>query len=172
MQLLKSLKPSNWLPTFLLFAAVFVAANLWSTRNHPDGFAPDFTLIDLNNSVKTFDFKQNEKPVLLHFFATWCPICELENGSLISLSEDHEVIMVAMQSGTASEIREYKESHLLTMPIYNDEQGDVSKLYKVTGVPTSFIINAQGEITSSTIGYASEIGLRFRLWLSKLKDYV
>jgi len=70
MKLHKSLKPSNWLLTLLFFTAIFVAANLWSTRNHPDGFAPEFTLIDLNNSVKSFDFKQNEKTVLLHYFST------------------------------------------------------------------------------------------------------
>ena len=161
------LKPSKWLPTLLLFVGVFVVANIWATRNHPQGSAPEFTAIDLNQAVKTFDFKDNEKPVLLHFFATWCPICELENDSLNSIAKDHQIIVIAMQSGSSNEVADYKKKHQLTMPIYNDEQGDISQLYKVKGVPTSFIINPDGEISSSTIGYVTELGLRFRLWLSE-----
>jgi len=146
---------------------VFVAANIWSTRNHPSGAAPTFSILDLNGTSHSFEFKNNSKPVLLHFFATWCPICELENDTLNSLSQDHQLIVIAMQSGEAHDIKQYQKKHQLNMTIYNDETGSISKRYKVIGVPTSFIINHQGDITSSTIGFASELGLRFRLWLSQ-----
>lgn len=168
MQFPHFLKPAKWLPTLLLFIVVFSLANLWSTRNHPNGHAPAFSALDLNGKVHSFEFKQMNKPILLHFFATWCPICELENDSLNNLAENHDLIVIAMQSGKASEVKIYQQKHELSMTIYNDEMGIISKLYNVTGVPTSFIINEQGMITSSTIGYASELGLRFRLWLSQL----
>lgn len=163
------LKVSKWLSSILLFLIVFTLANIWSTRHHPDGLAPAFTAADLNGKEHSFDFKNEgaNKPILLHFFATWCPICELENGTLNSLSEDQHLIIIAMQSGDASVVKQYQQKHGLKMTLYNDESGDISKLFKVNGVPTSFIINSQGNITSSTIGYASELGLRFRLWLSQ-----
>ncbi len=167
MKLPPFLKISKWLSSILLFLIVFTLANIWSTRHHPDGLAPSFSADDLNGIEHSFEFKDNDKPVLLHFFATWCPICELENGTLNSLSEDHNLIIVAMQSGDASVVKQYQQKHDLKMTLYNDESGSVSKLFKVNGVPTSFIINSQGNITSSTIGYTSELGLRFRLWLSK-----
>ena len=167
MKLPSFLKISKWLPTLILFLVVFTLANIWSTRHHPDGPAPSFNALDLNGTAHLFEFKDNHKPILLHFFATWCPICELENDTLNSLSEDHNLIVVAMQSGNASKVKEYQQKHNLKMNIYNDESGEISKLFKVNGVPTSFIINPQGNISSSTIGYASELGLRFRLWLSQ-----
>ena len=162
------LKLFKWLPSILLFFIVFTLANIWSTRNHPEGAAPSFAAVDLNGIVHSFDFKDRSKPILLHFFATWCPICELENDTLNSLSKDYDLIVIAMQSGHAQEIRDYQKHHELNMTLYNDETNVISKLYKVSGVPTSFVINHQGNITSSTIGYASEIGLRLRLWLSQL----
>lgn len=162
------IKPSKWLSSILFFIIIFVAANIWSTRHLPGGKAPAFTIQDLQGKTHSIKFTGNTEPVLLHFFATWCPICELENDTLNSLSDDFELVVIAMQSGDASEIKQYQQKHQLKMTIYNDASGDISKLYKVTGVPTSFIINPQGNITSSTIGYASELGLRFRLWLSQL----
>ncbi len=160
-------KISKWLPSLAFFIIVFVAANIWSTRNHPSGAAPSFNILDLNGTSHSFEFNNNSQPVLLHFFATWCPICELENDTLNSIAKDHQIIVIAMQSGHANDIKQYQQEHQLSMTIYNDETGRVSKLYNVTGVPTSFIINPQGDITSSTIGFASELGLRFRLWLSQ-----
>lgn len=162
------LKFSKWLPTLLFFIIVFVAANIWATRNHLDGTAPAFSIQDLQGDTHLIEFNNNTKPLLLHFFATWCPICELENHTLNSLSDDYQLVVVAMQSGNADKVKQYQQEHQLKMTLYNDESGDISSLYKVTGVPTSFIINPEGKITSSTIGYASELGLRFRLWLSQL----
>ncbi len=159
----------KWLPTVLLFIVVFSVANMWQTRNLPDGVAAEFKIMDLNNVPHHFTFENKTKPVLLHFFATWCPVCELENDTLNSLAKDHELIVIAMQSGDADNIRQYQQEHQLIMPVYNDESGNVSRLYGVTGVPTSFIINAKGNITASTIGYTSELGLRFRLWLSQFQ---
>ncbi len=161
------LKPSKWLPSLALFSVVFIAANMWSTRNHPQGLAPSFQISDLEGISHSFEFNNNTQPVLLHFFATWCPICKLENDTLNSLAKDYRLIVVAMQSGDVDNIKAYQKKHALTMPLYNDETGKISKLFIVTGVPTSFIIDSDGNITSSTIGYASELGLRFRLWLSQ-----
>jgi len=160
-------KPLKWLSTVIIFVVIFVAANIWSTRHHPDGIAPAFSIQDLQGKTHRINFKDQKKPVLLHFFATWCPICKLENNTLNSLSKDFDLVVIVMQSGEASEIKQYQQQHQLKMTLYNDQTGRVSKLYKVNGVPTSFIINSQGIITSSTIGYASELGLRFRLWLSQ-----
>ncbi len=158
----------NGLSTLVFFILVYTGASMWQTRNLPQDEAIAFSINDLNGMSHSFQFSDNKKPVLLHFFATWCPICELENGSLISLNEDYELIMIAMQSGESSEIEQYKQEHGLNMTIYNDYNGKISRLYNVRGVPTSFIIAPQGGISSSLIGYSTELGLRFRLWISQV----
>jgi len=156
------------LSTIALFVVVYVGASMWQTRNLPQGEANSFSINDLNGIAHSFEFSEKQKPVLLHFFATWCPICELENDTLNSLSKDYEMIVIAMQSGESSEIKQYKQEHSLSMTIYNDHTGEISKLYNVKGVPTSFIIAPSGQISSSKIGYATELGLRFRLWISQI----
>lgn len=136
---------------------------MWITRNLPQGKASAFIAKDLNGESHLIDFN-NKQPILLHFFATWCPICELENNTINSISDDYQVILIAMQSGDASSVKSYQLEHQLKPTIYNDENGEISRLYRVQGVPTSFIIDDQTTIRSSVVGYTSEIGLRFRLW--------
>lgn len=154
------------LKSALLFLIIFTLAQYWVTRNLANGDAVNFELKNLQGENFSFDAQQLKEPVLLHFFATWCPICKLENESLVDISKDFPTIMVAMQSGEVTEIQSYKDEHGLNMPIYNDHSGKVSTTYKVTGVPTSFIINKQGEIIFSSIGYTSKMGLIFRLWMA------
>ena len=69
-----------------------------------------------------------------------------------------------MQSGSSNEIAQYQAQHGLLPTIYNDESGAISNLYNVKGVPTSFIIDSDGVIRSSVVGFTTEIGLRLRLW--------
>ena len=62
--------------------------------------APDFTLKDLNNGTITLSSYQGDKPVVLDFFATWCPNCQRDMPILSSLYDKYkdevEVIGVNM----------------------------------------------------------------------------
>ena len=105
--------------------------------------------------------------MLVHFWASWCPVCELEQDSIQSISNDYPVISVAMQSGNDLEVTAYMEENKLSFPTIVDEHGILAKQFGVRGVPTSFILSPGGKIAFSEIGYTTEIGLRTRLWLVK-----
>ena len=106
------------------------------------------------------------KPVLLHFWATWCSICKMEQNSIASISEDHEVITVAMNSGTDMEVVAYLKQQGLSVPVVNDENGAIAQRFGVRGVPTSFIIDSNANIRFTEVGFTTELGLRLRLWLT------
>jgi len=106
------------------------------------------------------------KPVLLHFWASWCKICKMEQGSIESISKDHQVITVAMSSGTDKEISVFLEQQGLSFPVVNDENGAIAERFGVRGTPTSFIIDPKANIKFTEIGFTSELGLRTRLWLA------
>lgn len=105
-------------------------------------------------------------PVLIHFWATWCPVCRSEHGSIDSIARDYPVITVAMQSGEAAEVQSYVRQHALRAPVMVDEFGDLARIYGVRTVPASFILDRNGVIRYVEVGYTTEIGLRARLWLA------
>ena len=48
-----------------------------------------------------------------------------------------------------------------------DETGEIARRWGATGVPASFIVDGDGRITYAGMGYATEVGLRVRLWLAE-----
>lgn len=150
----------------LLIVAVFIAARAYSQRNLLAGQAPLVTAQLLDGH--TFNLQQGikQQPVLLHFWASWCPVCKLEETSIESLSKHYKVITVAMNSGNNAEVRNYLETQNLSFPVIVDEDGELASRFGVRGVPTSFIIAPDGKIVFSEIGYTTKLGLMLRMWLT------
>ena len=149
----------------VLIIAVYLAAKAYSGRNLVTGTAPPIVATSLTGTPIAFsDFK--DRPVLVHFWASWCPVCELEQDSIQAISKDYPVISVAMQSGNELEVAAYMEEHKLNFPTVVDEHGELAKQFGVRGVPTSFILSPDRVIEFSEIGYTTEIGLRARLWFA------
>jgi peroxiredoxin len=117
------------------------------------------TNIDLDN--------HDDWPLLIHFWATWCPMCRLEASTIDELSQSYAVVSVAMQSGQAHEVAKYLQRHGLAFSTINDPKGQISSAWRVKGVPTSFIIDKDRSIRFTTVGYTPGFTLRLRLWLSK-----
>jgi thiol-disulfide isomerase/thioredoxin len=114
-----------------------------------------------------FDVATTRKgPLLIHFWASWCPICHLEQNSIQSISRDYPVITVAMNSGEALEVEHFLQQQGLDFSVINDPDGEIARRFGVTGVPVSFIVNARNEIRFAERGYTTEWGLRLRLWLA------
>lgn len=157
------------LPKLLLELAVLlvfvVALEAFLTRDAVSGKAPAFEGVTI--SGEPFALASLEgSPAVVHFWATWCPVCNLEQGMIDSLASDYPVITVAMQSGEAQEVLAYLQEQGVDYPVVNDPQGQLSSRYGVTGVPASFVLDGKGEVRFVTRGYTSGPGMRLRLWLA------
>ena len=108
------------------------------------------------------------RPVLVHFWATWCPICRAEQGSIDALARDVPVITVAMQSGDRDAVVQHLRKEELSFPVLNDPDGVIAAQWGVRAVPASFIVDGAGQIRYVEVGYTTGVGLRLRLWLSGL----
>ena len=108
------------------------------------------------------------RPVLVHFWATWCPICRAEQGSIDTLARDVPVITVAMQSGDRDAVVQHLRKEELSFPVLNDPAGEIAAQWGVRAVPASFIVDGAGQIRFLEIGYTTGVGLRLRLWLAGL----
>jgi len=166
---LKQLLSNIWIKYSLelgFILLLFIAISAYKKQDVVSGVAPDFSEVFLKgNSVSLKDYR--DKVVLIHFWATWCSICSLEQDSIEAISKDNDIITVAMNSGEAAEIQAFMTENNLSFPVIIDEDGILAQRYGVTGVPTSFVVNAQGNIEYTEIGYTTNWGLRARMWLAK-----
>jgi len=143
-----------------------IGIRAYVSRNLIEGMAPQIQATTLQGTQVNLH-SSDPRPVLLHFWASWCPICALEEGSIERLSQDYNVITVAMQSGDADEVHQYLKQNKLTFPVINDPEGRISQLYGLRGVPSSFIIDTKNQIRFSESGYTTGVGLQLRLWLAQ-----
>ncbi len=151
----------------LLFVAVVAGIRAWQQRDMVSGAAPALQGITLAGQPYKLPIHPAH-PVLVHFWATWCPVCRAEQGSIAAIAhDDPHVITVAMQSGTPQEVERYMQEQGIKFPVVNDADGSISRAWGVHAVPAGFIIAPDGQIRFVEVGYTTEIGLRLRLWLAK-----
>ena len=145
---------------------VFVIANAISFFRSPDitdKNLPDISTLLTNQELfSTEDYKG--KPVLIHFWATWCPTCKLEAGNIQSLSESYTVITIAVKSKTDDDINAYLKEHKLDFKVINDAEGIMAYQFSVPAYPTTFIYNKDGKLSFTEVGYTSTLGLILRMW--------
>lgn len=148
----------------LLIIAIVLVVQLWQSRGLPEGPAPalagigvDGKALDLAEVVRS----AGGKPVLVVFWATWCPVCKAEDGNIQSISLDHPTLSIAMQS---ERLAEHMRERGLSFPAIDDPQGTLASAWNVRGVPAHFILDGQGNVRFRVVGYATTWGLRARLW--------
>jgi thiol-disulfide isomerase/thioredoxin len=159
----------KWSGEVLLLAVAVILIHLWQTRGTAEGEAPELSgkLLDGTEFSLT---RQSDTPQLVHFWATWCPVCRLEMDNIHDLASDYPLITVAMRSGDKSEIEEYLQEHGLDFPVIPDPLGQIASDWGVKGVPASFVLDKNGLIRFVEVGYTTSLGLRLRLWWSELAD--
>lgn len=150
----------------LLFVVVVAGIRVWQQRDMVSGVAP--ALQGVTAAGQPYILPSHpEHPMLVHFWATWCPVCRTEQSSIAAIAHDNpHVITIAMQSGKPQEVAQYMKEHGIDFPVVNDPGGSISSAWGVHAVPASFIIAPDGQIRFVEVGYTTEIGLRLRLWLA------
>jgi len=117
--------------------------------------APDFSLKTINNTtVRLSDYRG--KVVFLNFWATWCPPCRMELPAMEKLYEKLKnqpfiIIAVNIDNGDPGAVKNFVQSMNLTFPVLLDD-GNVSKMYNVNAIPTTFIIRKNGTIDTIVNG--------------------
>jgi thiol-disulfide isomerase/thioredoxin len=152
----------------VVLLALLAGFRAWQHRDMPSGPAPALQGYTLAGQPYTLPAHPG-KPILVHFWATWCGICREEQGAISAIVKDHaQSITIAMQSGTADQLARYVQAQHVDFPVLNDPDGALAQRWGVNAVPASFVIAPDGTISFVEVGYTTAIGLRLRLWLAGL----
>ena len=108
----------------------------------------------VGNKVDLTVFKG--KIVFLNFWTTWCPPCRKEMPAMEKLHkklQDQEFIMVSVSiKESAKKVDDFFKKRKLTIAALLDPKGHTSKEFGIAQIPTTFVLNKNGEIIGKALG--------------------
>jgi thiol-disulfide isomerase/thioredoxin len=125
--------------------------------------APDFAVEDANgNDVKLSGFKG--KPVVVNFWASWCPPCRGEMPDFNKLYQEYSdkgviFLMVNMTDGqreTVDIAKKFVKDNNYKFSVYFDVNSDAANNYGISSIPDSIFIDKSGNIVNSYEGAIDE----------------
>lgn len=139
-----------------------------TTAPHVGNLAPDFTLQTLDGrSITLSDYTAgNGRPVVLNFWATWCPPCRVEMPYFNRASakyEERAAIFSINQAEAPETIAAFAERNGLTYPLLVDQDMKVNNLYGVLNLPTTIFIDRNGVVKEVLIGTINQAVLEDRI---------
>ncbi|KLU59024.1 thiol-disulfide oxidoreductase ResA [Peptococcaceae bacterium CEB3] len=109
--------------------------------------APDFSVpMSDGNTLKLSSLRG--KPVLLNFWATWCPPCRMEMPDIQKIFKENypvQIVGVNLKEEPMT-VEGFLSRNGYTYPVGFDLKGKIASLYNVSGIPTSYAIDAKGII--------------------------
>lgn len=155
---------------------------IWYSRTSPSdenpdaialpqaGFrAPDFSLESADSEVISLS-EVSDRPLLINFWASWCPPCRAEMPAIQKVYEAYKeqgflvLAINATNQDSISAATEFIRENGLNFPILWDAEGEVSRLYQIQSLPTSFFVYPSGKIAEVVVGGPmAEAMLRIRV---------
>jgi cytochrome c biogenesis protein CcmG/thiol:disulfide interchange protein DsbE len=127
--------------------------------------APDFALKSLDgDTVRLSDLRG--KPVIVNFWATWCPPCKEEMPDIEKSYQKHKdegyIFLGVDMKEDAATVRAFVQNRY-TWTFLLDPEGAAANAYYVTGVPETYFIDRDGIVRDAKIGAMSYAELESRL---------
>ncbi len=170
---IKSPKQKAWsiVKTTLLYGIVFLliytAINWWRQPIMPAD--PQLQLTDYQGQAVDLASLSADKPTLIYFWGTWCPICSVTSPTVnkLAIANNYPVVTVAIKSGDNKTLGNYMAEHDYKFTTVNDEAGEIFDDWQGQVTP-SYVILKDGEMSQGLTGIQPLWSLKLRLWLSSI----
>ena len=168
----RRLRSHYWLALAFDAAAIlllFVAVHAWQTRDLPIDQAAPQTFLPLLGEQGVGSAIREGEAGIVYFFAPWCGICRVSIGNLDELVAEGRVAwatVVALDYQQADEVSEFIDKTGVTLPVLMGN-AQTARDWSIGAFPTYYVIDAQGRISSRSVGYSTTPGMLFRHWMAK-----
>lgn len=117
--------------------------------------APEIGLMDLDGKKWSLSDLKG-RPVIINFWATWCPPCIEEMPSIErawNIIKDEGIQVLAISYGEDQDLVEaFIDRYPMSFPVIADTSGNVVRQWPVKGLPTTVVLNSAGEIVYQVVG--------------------
>jgi peroxiredoxin len=125
--------------------------------------APDFLLRSLDGETVRLSDLQG-RPVIVNFWATWCPTCRSETPDLIALYEEHRDAGLTLLGVNLREadgqVQGFVDDFGITYPVVLDRSGQVAGTWRIggpnNGVPSTYFIDSDGVVRLVVFGFLTQ----------------
>ncbi|MFP6637678.1 MAG: TlpA disulfide reductase family protein [Nitrospinaceae bacterium] len=140
----------------LAFALVLYSSTLTLAQSENKLPAPDFTLKSLSGEEVSLN-QHRGNYVLVNFWATWCVPCKMEMPSLETLyqrfkTRNFSLLAISNDMFGAKIVESFIQANNLSFTILLDQQLQASNKFGVISLPTTFMINPEGNIIGELRG--------------------
>ena len=133
-----------------------LAAQSGAEETRPEAIpAPDFTVYDIDgNPHKLSDFRG--KPILLNFWATWCPPCREEltrvQSEIIDRFAGQDFVFLPISRGEERHtVEAFRKRMGYTFPMGLDPDQRIFRRYANNYIPRNFLIDREGNIVGKDL---------------------
>jgi thiol-disulfide isomerase/thioredoxin len=111
----------------------------------------------------------NDKPILVHLWATWCPTCKLEASNIEFISQHFEVLTIAVNSGSDEDIKKFLKENAYSYRVVNDKNAQLASKFKIAAYPTTLIYDKNKNLIFSDVGYSSTFSIYLKMLWAGMK---
>ncbi len=121
-----------------------------------NGPAPDFTLTDADGQPVTLSDLRGQV-VMINFWASWCGPCREEMPLLEQIHQRYEALGFTLLGVNVEENsadgQKFLAERPVSFPVLYDPNNGISKLYDVVAMPSTVLIDRQGNVRHLHHGY-------------------
>lgn len=136
--------------------------------------APEFTLKTMEGKVHSLESLRSHGPVVAAFFKISCPVCQFTFPFLERLHERFAgdgTIVLGISQDDARETRKFNREYGINfLTLLDDEPYPVSNAYGLTNVPTIFLIDTDGSVQVSCMGFSKSDLERIAAFLTRRQN--
>lgn len=163
----------GWLFDIALVLVVLFGVQWWRGRELVDVGAepPPLALATLDGDRVDLEALAG-RPVMIHFWATWCSVCRREFGAMnavaASAPPDAVVLSVVEDSDDLDYLAGFVAERGIAYPVLLAAPETIGA-WRISVFPTTYYIDANGLVSGRQTGMATRWGMRARLWLAGLR---